>query len=200
MLTWFVGGFLVACGFSSAGPCYYARIGLGELYTPLMQALHAPRPTTASGRSARRTSSGTASPASDPVRPASRPSRRCTWRAPRCSRWRRATSAAPPSPSAAVYWAMILLGSVLLGWHYAVDGYAAALIAVLVWRIAGRYGRRSRAIRSRGDAPAQPGQGGRDVSNRPLTATSPPAAATSAPPRGCARSPARTGCRGRRPG
>ena len=30
MLTWFVGGFLVACGFSSAGPCYYARIGLGD--------------------------------------------------------------------------------------------------------------------------------------------------------------------------
>jgi hypothetical protein len=33
------------------------------------------------------------------------------------------------------------LGSVALGWHYAVDGYAATLIAILVWRFAGHYGR-----------------------------------------------------------
>ena len=78
-----------------------------------------------------------------PDRPASRRSRPCTWRAPRCSCWRPATSAAPPSRVAAAYWVMILLGSVLLGWHYAVDGYAAALIAVLVWRFAGRYGQRA---------------------------------------------------------
>jgi membrane protein implicated in regulation of membrane protease activity len=41
------------------------------------------------------------------------------------------------------FWAMILAGSVALAWHYAVDGYAAALIAVLAWRFSGRYVRRA---------------------------------------------------------
>jgi len=37
------------------------------------------------------------------------------------------------------YAAMIFLGSVHLGWHYAVDGYLAALVAALIWRLtAGR--------------------------------------------------------------
>ena len=31
----------------------------------------------------------------------------------------------------------------VLAWHYAVDGYAATLIAFLVWRFAGRYVRAS---------------------------------------------------------
>ncbi len=32
----------------------------------------------------------------------------------------------------------IFLGSVLLGWHYAVDGYLGALIAYACWKLAGR--------------------------------------------------------------
>jgi len=35
-----------------------------------------------------------------------------------------------------VYFALILIGSVLLGWHYAVDGLAATAIAIVAWRIA----------------------------------------------------------------
>lgn len=31
----------------------------------------------------------------------------------------------------------IFLGSVLLGWHYAVDGYAGALIALVCWKLSG---------------------------------------------------------------
>jgi hypothetical protein len=34
------------------------------------------------------------------------------------------------------YFGMILIGSVLLGWHYAVDGLAAVAIAVVAWRAA----------------------------------------------------------------
>lgn len=34
--------------------------------------------------------------------------------------------------------AAIFLGSILLGWHYAVDGYAGALIALGCWKFAGR--------------------------------------------------------------
>ena len=45
-----------------------------------------------------------------------------------------------------VFAAVILMGSVLLGWHYAVDGYAGALIAVLAWTAAGALVRRFPAV------------------------------------------------------
>lgn len=32
-----------------------------------------------------------------------------------------------------IFWGLIQLGSVLLGWHYAVDGYAGSLIGVALW-------------------------------------------------------------------
>lgn len=32
---------------------------------------------------------------------------------------------------------MILVGSVHLAWHYAVDGYAAIALALTCWRLAG---------------------------------------------------------------
>lgn len=38
---------------------------------------------------------------------------------------------------------VIGLGSVLLAWHYAVDGYAGALVAVACWAVAGRLVRRA---------------------------------------------------------
>jgi membrane-associated phospholipid phosphatase len=39
--------------------------------------------------------------------------------------------------------ATILVGSVVLGWHYAVDGYAGALLSVLIWKAAGFWLRRN---------------------------------------------------------
>ena len=45
------------------------------------------------------------------------------------------------SPFGFFYFALILIGSVLLGWHYAVDGIAAVAIALLAWKIAGATGR-----------------------------------------------------------
>jgi membrane-associated phospholipid phosphatase len=41
---------------------------------------------------------------------------------------------------------MIQIGSVLLGWHYALDGYVGALLAVLIWHLVGWGLRRSRWI------------------------------------------------------
>ena len=147
MLTWFVGGFLVACGFSSAGPCYFARIGLGGLYTPLMQQLYAA--DAAYGIWAVETQD-------------------LLWHGFTGARPGSAGISAFPSMhvasatlfvlaarhlgrvafvAAAIFWLMIMLGSVVLAWHYAVDGYAGALIAVA--RLALR-----RALR--------PGDGSRD--------------------------------------
>jgi hypothetical protein len=141
MLTWFVGGFLVACGFSSAGPCYYARIGLGDLYAPLLAKLHAAEAVYAiwavdtqdmlwDGFTGERPGSAGIS-AFPSMHVAS-----ATLFVLAARHLGRAVFVA-----AAGFWALILVGSVALAWHYAVDGYAATLIAVLVWRFAGRYGR-----------------------------------------------------------
>ena len=37
-----------------------------------------------------------------------------------------------------VYAVIILIGSVHLGWHYAVDGYMAIIFAILIWLGVGR--------------------------------------------------------------
>ncbi|RUW80014.1 hypothetical protein EOA30_41185, partial [Mesorhizobium sp. M8A.F.Ca.ET.059.01.1.1] len=36
-----------------------------------------------------------------------------------------------------IFAVLIMLGSVVLGWHYAIDGYAGALIALAIWKITG---------------------------------------------------------------
>ena len=35
----------------------------------------------------------------------------------------------------AVFWG--LLGSIYLGWHYAIDGYVSIIAVVLIWKLAG---------------------------------------------------------------
>ncbi|MCC6206122.1 MAG: phosphatase PAP2 family protein, partial [Hyphomicrobiales bacterium] len=55
--------------------------------------------------------------------------------------------------TAPLFWAfaaVIMLGSVVLAWHYAVDGYAGALIAWAIWSLVGRSQRRE------AEAPATP--------------------------------------------
>ena len=44
--------------------------------------------------------------------------------------------------------ALIMIGSVHLGWHYAIDGYAGALVAVFGWWAAGKLVRWDRALRN----------------------------------------------------
>lgn len=36
-----------------------------------------------------------------------------------------------------LYYIAIMVGSVVLGWHYAVDGYVATLLTLLIWKVAG---------------------------------------------------------------
>lgn len=145
MLVWFIGGFFVAAGFSSAGPCYYARIGLGDLYAPLMDRLHdaaARFPIWAvEGQNNlwqgyvgdRPGSAGISAFPSMHVATATLVALALPRIHPRLL------------PVGIAYWALIMLGSVLLGWHYAADGYAATLIALTVWCAAGRRGRRQPA-------------------------------------------------------
>jgi hypothetical protein len=37
----------------------------------------------------------------------------------------------------AIFAALVLIGSVHLAWHYAVDGYVAALVVILLWPMSG---------------------------------------------------------------
>jgi hypothetical protein len=41
---------------------------------------------------------------------------------------------------------VVQIGSVHLAWHYALDGYAAALLTLAIWRAAGWWVARDRTI------------------------------------------------------
>lgn len=131
------GGFFLAMGLSSAGPCFYERLGLGSDYHPLLQALAA----------------------ADRIYP--------IWAlSTQDILWSGYIGATPGSlgisafPSMHVamavlfalyaarrswlvgllmwaFAAIIMVGSVVLGWHYAVDGYASVLISIAIWKACG---------------------------------------------------------------
>jgi hypothetical protein len=135
MLTWVVGS-LAAIVVSSAGPIYYTRVtGLRDHYVELLGRLRVvpleasrlqtllwetyvhPNPSFAKGIAAF-PSLHVAMPALYAV---STPPR---WRVVRWL-WILMTL-------------MTLVGSIVLAWHYAVDGYAGILLALGCWWIAGR--------------------------------------------------------------
>lgn len=136
-LTWGLGGNALALLFSSAGPCFQAPLGLGDGFEPLMAHLRQVNETTpilaltiqdalwtgyAEGGGLHGIS---AFPSMHVASTTLLALYAFTWR-----RW--------------AGWAMtgflglILLGSVHLGWHYAVDGYAGAALAGLFWACARR--------------------------------------------------------------
>ena len=136
VLTWAVGGNLVATIFSSAGPVYYGLLGLGDIYDPLLQhlAVHA--------------ETGFVTVVD---------TQNLLWQFHTMENSVNGISAFPSMHVAssvlmaifAFNWSrlagylmsafamIIMIGSVLLAWHYAVDGYVGAAIAYLSWRTAG---------------------------------------------------------------
>lgn len=139
MLVWILAGFFLAMGLSSAGPCFYERLGLGSDYHPLMQALAA----------------------ADRIYPIwALSTQDMLW-----SGYIGATKgsigiSAFPSMHVAMavlfalyatgrsrlvgllmwaFAAIIMVGSVILGWHYAVDGYASVLISIAIWKACGHF-------------------------------------------------------------
>jgi membrane-associated phospholipid phosphatase len=136
LLTWALGGNLIATLFSSAGPVYFGLLGLGDTYDGLVQHLqdHA------------------ATGALTVVE-----TQKLLWDFYSFDERINAISAFPSMHVAsstlvaifayrlsrlaghavAVFAFGMMIGSVLLGWHYAVDGYVGAVIAVLCWKVAG---------------------------------------------------------------
>jgi hypothetical protein len=138
VLAWLIGGGILAIALSSAGPCYYADLGLSpNPYQPLMYYLHntneqfpiwaliAQRTLWEAYIGADTLVSGISA----------MPSMHVTivviqaimgWR---LSKWL--------GTALSLYAITILVGSVHLGWHYAVDGYVAIALAFLCWWLSG---------------------------------------------------------------
>jgi hypothetical protein len=137
MIIWIVGGGILAVLFSSAGPCYFGELGISpDPYAPLMAYLneantHLPiwalntqdmlwsfrAEGSAFGGISAMPSMHNATALLFILASAQRP----LW-------VRRVLT---------VHAALIFLGSIHLGWHYAIDGYVAWIVAFAVWKAMG---------------------------------------------------------------
>jgi PAP2 superfamily len=137
MMSWWIGGGILATLFSSAGPVYYGNIGLSpNPYEPLFAFLNdvntrLPIWTLDTQNMLWNGYLGKA----DPIGISAFPSMHnamallfalVTWKLNR-----------KMGIAFAVFAGLILVGSVHLGWHYAVDGYGAYAITLLFWWLGG---------------------------------------------------------------
>lgn len=135
VLVWFIGGNVLATLLSSAGPVYFERLGLGDDFVPLtdtLKAFNEQYPVWALGV------------------------HELLWEGYVADGKVNGISAMPSMHVASTVlmtlyaftirrwlgWAMvaflfvIMVGSVMLAWHYAVDSYLGAILAVLGWKLA----------------------------------------------------------------
>lgn len=134
-LIWIIGGNVLAIAFSSAGPVYYERLGLGTAYVELMDGLAASDriyPVWALGVQETLWNSyahGMAGPSGISAMPSMHNASTVFLAA--CAR----TVHPLLGRIMAGFAVVILLGSIHLGWHYAVDGILGAAIGVAGWWI-----------------------------------------------------------------
>lgn len=130
---WMLGGTLLATVFSSAGPCYFDELGLGsETYGPLMQRLgqiNETWPIWALGTQDMLWSFKQQGSALGGV--SAMPSMHnatallfifMAWGKGGLLRW-----------LVTAHGVLIFLGSVLLGWHYAIDAYLSFALTIICW-------------------------------------------------------------------
>jgi membrane-associated phospholipid phosphatase len=139
MIAWLFGGALLATVFSSAGPVYYGLIGLSpDPFVPLLDYLHTTNETVPllALNAQQLLWDGYTGEIEKFMGISAFPSMHNAmvtlfallgWRLHRMAGILLTTFAA-----------LILIGSVHLAWHYAVDSYAGILIGVLSWWVAGR--------------------------------------------------------------
>lgn len=133
-LAWPVIGNGLAGLFMSAGPCFYGRVvGGPDPFAPLMTALDGASVMARPGQEALWTwyHAGAGFPS---IGITALPSMHVTMATLACVvLWRGGHRV-----GGAVFVAFNFVASVALGWHYALDGYAAMLAAAGVWWLAGR--------------------------------------------------------------
>lgn len=139
MMSWWIGGGILATLFSSAGPVYYSNIGLSpDPYQPLFAFLkdvntRLPIWTLDTQSMLWQGYIGKAEPIGISAFPSMHNAMALlfalvTWKLNR-----------KLGIAFAVFAAMILIGSVHLGWHYALDGYGAYAIALFFWWLGGYF-------------------------------------------------------------
>ena len=140
VLAWVVIGTLLATAFSSAGPAFYGRVtGLADPFAPLMQYLaraHETYPVWALGVQDLLWDAYTGKLTGSMVNGISAmPSMHvATSTLFAIVGWRTSRRLGMVLTAFAI---VIQLGSVHLGWHYAIDGYASAALAVGLWTAVG---------------------------------------------------------------
>ncbi|MEM1086544.1 MAG: phosphatase PAP2 family protein [Pseudomonadota bacterium] len=134
ILTWFIGGNLLALLFSSAGPCYYHEVYAGSTYyADQMAHLNAIGDLRALDHQAMLWSAYSSSSLGLGGISAM-PSMHCATAFlfilmfGQSGMWRILT---------VTLFVIIFLGSFILAWHYALDGVLAMLVAYACWRLAG---------------------------------------------------------------
>lgn len=156
MFTWSVGGIALALLFSSAGPCYFDKLALGyNPYSELMTYLHAANlswPIWAVDLQDTLWLNLMANEGLDVGKGISAmPSMHnaqclllvlATWHRGRLIR-----------NMAIAHGVLVFLGSVHLGWHYAIDAYLAWAVAAVAW-IAATWAARAMQNRQPAEAPA----------------------------------------------
>ncbi len=140
MLGWMIVGTMLATVFSSAGPCFYEGVTGDSHFAPLMtQLAEAGRssPLWAPGTQAMLWRSYTETGIGLGTGISAMPSVHVAtaflfvlvaWQYGRMAR-----------ALSLLFLLFIMIGSVLLGWHYAMDGYAAIPLMALIWWVSGRW-------------------------------------------------------------
>jgi hypothetical protein len=140
MLSWILIGSVASFLFSSAGPCYFGRItGLADPYAPLMNYLRQTNAVTeifaitAQEQLWSYYASGSIGLGGGISAMPSMHVAMAFLLVLLAGRTHWAVGVA-----AFLYYLVILIGSVHLGWHYAIDGYVATLAAAAIWWAVGR--------------------------------------------------------------
>jgi hypothetical protein len=132
ILCWALLGCVAATMLSSAGPVYYARLGLGPTYLPLSDYLNGLELLATRGHEALWLGyTGAAEPTGISAMPSMHVAiptlfALAAWRRP----WVRWLCLA--------FTGLVLLGSIQLAWHYAVDGYFSILAVCGIWWFSGK--------------------------------------------------------------
>ena len=158
MLTWSVGGVALAMLFSSAGPCYFGKLGLGhDPYAELMAYLHETSKSWPVWAVALQDSlwANYANGSGDITKGISAmPSMhnaQCLLLV--LAVWNKAPIV---RNLAILHGVLVFLGSVQLGWHYAADAYLAWIVAGLAWVASGAFARRLEGAQSFNPAASRP--------------------------------------------
>ena len=135
LLTWTIGGVVLAILLSSAGPVYFERLGFGSEYAPLMASLRAnsevyPVWSLDIQRALWQSYIGGHGVVSGISAMPSMHIANAVFFAAVGYRIKRAVGV-----GLTVFAAVIFIGSIQLGWHYAVDGIAGAAVAIACWRL-----------------------------------------------------------------